>query len=73
VGEVMNTIIFLNNIDCIADCGGADILRVIKFVFILLDIVLFVVLDVRMVIRVKQCCIPEVIRPSQLVVRKPIP
>ena len=29
--------------DCINDCGGADILRIVKFVFTLLDIVLFIV------------------------------
>ena len=30
-------------IDCVKDCGGADILRILKFVFVLLDLVLFIV------------------------------
>lgn len=37
----MNLII--NGVDCIADCGGAGVLRIIKFVFILLDMVFFLI------------------------------
>lgn len=29
--------------NCVSDCGGADILRILKFVFILIDLVLFIV------------------------------
>lgn len=41
----MNKLIFLATeaFDCVQDCGGADILRILKFVFILLDLVLFIV------------------------------
>ena len=38
----MNNLIFLA-VDCIKDCGGADILRILKFVFILIDLVFFIV------------------------------
>lgn len=38
----MRSLIFLT-VDCLNDCGGADILKVIKFVFILLDLILFIV------------------------------
>ena len=34
---------FLNFLVTGFDCGGADVLRIIKFIFILLDIILFVV------------------------------
>ena len=38
----MNNLMFLV-VDCIKDCGGADVLRILKFVFILLDLVFFIV------------------------------
>ena len=38
----MNKLMFLA-FNCVSDCGGADILRILKFVFILLDLVLFIV------------------------------
>lgn len=38
----MNKLMFLA-FDCVSDCGGADILRILKFVFKLLDLVLFIV------------------------------
>lgn len=38
----MNKLMFLA-FDCVKDCGGADILRILKFVFKLLDLVLFIV------------------------------
>lgn len=44
----MNKLLFLAtsctaSFDCVKDCGGADILRILKFVFILIDLVLFIV------------------------------
>lgn len=39
---LMNGLMFLD-FNCVTDCGGADILRIIKFVFILLDLVFFIV------------------------------
>ena len=38
----MNKLMFLA-FDCVKDCGGADILKILKFVFKLLDLVLFIV------------------------------
>lgn len=38
----MENLMFLA-VNCITDCGGADILRIIKFVFMMLDVVLFIV------------------------------
>ena len=38
----MNDLVFLAA-DCVKDCGGADVLRILKFVFILIDLVFFIV------------------------------
>ena len=39
----MNNLIFLSTVNCISDCGGADMLKLIKFVWTLLELVLFAV------------------------------
>ena len=38
----MNDLIFFAA-DCVKDCGGSDVLRILKFVFILIDLVFFIV------------------------------